>query len=201
MSGTIQVSESKSTSAYRREAVTVSLNGFVVNESGVKGIRNAMAPLMRLKADLEEGKLKREQVPDYVFDIKEYDSIRVFPANGEQGKIYVDDGTNRIYRWTGVKYVELASAESQGYYKKPEGGIPESDLAEAVRILLGKASTALQEHQKLREMFSNGKLREYVLGDQDDKPIVPSRILANSEDPTMGEVAGALGWTQPQQTP
>lgn len=191
---TIQEDNPRAVPSHRREAVTVDLKGFVVNDNGVKGIRNAMSPLMRLKADLEEGKVKREQIPDFVFDIKEYPSVREFPANGEAGKIYVDDDTNRIYRWTGVKYVELASAESQGYYRKPEDGIPASDMTQAVQLLLGKAETALQEHQKLRAIFENDKLKEYILGTQDDKPIVPAKILSKSENPTVGEVAKALGW-------
>lgn len=196
---------SRAVSSLRREAVTVDLKGFVVNDSGIKGIRNAMAPLMRLKADLEDGKVRRDQIPDFVFDIKEYESTREFPANGEVGKIYVDDAENRIFRWDDKKrkYVELASPEAQGYYKLPEGGIPESDMAEAVRILLGKADTALQEHQLLREIFSgegpNAKLKEYILGDQTDKPIVPSKILSQSENPTVGEVANALGWERREQ--
>lgn len=194
MSITLQEDNPKVVSSHRREAVTVDLKGFVVNEHGVKGIRNAMSPLMRLKADLEEGKVKREQIPDFVFDIREYPSTRDFPANGETGKIYVDDGANRIYRWAAVKYVELCSPESYGYYVKPEDGIPESDLADAVRALLDKAGTALQEHQKLRAIFENDKLKEYILGTQDDKPIVPAKILSESEDPTVGEVAKALGW-------
>jgi len=185
--------DSGRSSVHRREAVTVDIHGYVVNDSGIKGIRNAMSPLMRLKADLEDGKIVRDQIPDFVFDIKEYDSPRVFPANGEPGKIYVDKTDNKIYRWNGVKYVELCSTD--GYYILPEGGIPESDMAEAVRILLRKADTALQEHQKLREMLdADQKLKEYVLGDQVDKPLVPSKILQESENPTIGEIANTLGW-------
>lgn len=34
-----------------------------------------------------------------------------------------------------------------GTYEKPSGGIPKTDLSEAVQTSLGKADTALQEHQ------------------------------------------------------
>lgn len=36
-----------------------------------------------------------------------------------------------------------------GTYNKPSGGIPKTDLAEAVQTSLGKADTALQEHQDI----------------------------------------------------
>jgi hypothetical protein len=36
-----------------------------------------------------------------------------------------------------------------GTYSKPSGGIPKSDLASAVQTSLGKADTALQEHQDI----------------------------------------------------
>lgn len=179
----------------RREAVTVDANGFIVNDVGIQGVRNAMTPLMRLKADLAEGKIVREQIPDFVFDIKEYEDTRHFPANGEPCKIYVDTSTNRIYRWADDKYVELCDPSSYGYYVKPKDGIPASDMSEAVRILLGKAGTALQEHQKLADVFGeDSRLKEYILGDQYDRPLVPSKILQGSENPTIGEIANTLGW-------
>ena len=39
--------------------------------------------------------------------------------------------------------------KNTGTYSKPSGGIPKSDLAEDVKASLGKADTALQEHQSL----------------------------------------------------
>ena len=39
--------------------------------------------------------------------------------------------------------------KNTGTYSKPAGGIPKSDLAPAVQTSLGKADTALQEHQSL----------------------------------------------------
>lgn len=39
--------------------------------------------------------------------------------------------------------------KNTGTYSKPAGGIPKSDLAAAVQTSLGKADTALQEHQSL----------------------------------------------------
>jgi len=41
-------------------------------------------------------------------------------------------------------------------YDKPSGGIPKSDLAEAVRTSLGKADSAIQEHQSLAAYVNGG---------------------------------------------
>ena len=41
--------------------------------------------------------------------------------------------------------------KNKGDYSKPQGGIPKSDLDMEVNTLLGKAGTALQEHQSLKD--------------------------------------------------
>lgn len=55
--------------------------------------------------------------------------------------------------------------KNTGTYSKPTGGIPKTDLAAAVQASLGKADTALQEHQSLaayrtaaaQDIIDNGK--------------------------------------------
>lgn len=55
--------------------------------------------------------------------------------------------------------------KNTGTYSKPTGGIPKSDLANDVQASLGKADTALQEHQSLaayrtaaeQNIIDNGK--------------------------------------------
>lgn len=39
--------------------------------------------------------------------------------------------------------------KNTGTYSKPSGGIPKTDLSDSVQASLGKADTALQEHQSL----------------------------------------------------
>lgn len=53
---------------------------------------------------------------------------------------------------TGNTTVHITSTERtswNGKYAKPSGGIPKTDLASAVQTSLGKADTALQEHQDI----------------------------------------------------
>lgn len=63
------------------------------------------------KADLVNGKVPAEQLPSYVDDVLEFTSISLFPATGEQGKIYVATDTNKSYRWSGSAYILIASVD------------------------------------------------------------------------------------------
>ena len=67
------------------------------------------------KADLDSsGKVPISQLPSYVSDIKEYSSAGAFPAEGEEGKIYVAKDTNLTYRWGGTAYVEISQSLALG---------------------------------------------------------------------------------------
>ena len=58
------------------------------------------------------GKVPSSQLPSYVDDVVEFDSLADFPTHdeAERDKIYVALDTNKIYRWGGTKYVEISSS-------------------------------------------------------------------------------------------
>ena len=58
----------------------------------------------------DAGKVLLEQLPSLVDDVIEVDSFEHLPEAGEVGKIYVTKDTNLLYRWTGVKYVEVSES-------------------------------------------------------------------------------------------
>ncbi len=60
------------------------------------------------KASLVDGKIPASQLPSYVDDVVEYDSVKKFPKVGEEGKIYVAKDTNSTYRWSGTQYIEIS---------------------------------------------------------------------------------------------
>lgn len=60
------------------------------------------------------GKVPASQLPSYVDDVLEYDSISDFPIEGEPGKIYIAIDTNITYRWSGTTYVSIASSLALG---------------------------------------------------------------------------------------
>lgn len=66
--------------------------------------------LLSGKASLDaSGKIPAEQLPSYVDDVVEYDTLKEFPTQGEKGKIYVTLDTNSQYRWSGSAYIEIVS--------------------------------------------------------------------------------------------
>lgn len=66
-------------------------------------------------AELDEnGLILSSQLPSYVDDVLEYDSLGSFPASGEAGKIYVAKDSNLTYRWSGSGYVEISPSLALG---------------------------------------------------------------------------------------
>lgn len=60
------------------------------------------------------GKIPSEQLPAFVDDIIQYESIQSFPEEGEVGKIYVDLNSNLTYRWSGSQYIEISPSLAIG---------------------------------------------------------------------------------------
>ena len=89
--------------------------------------------------------------------------------------------------------------KNTGTYSKPTGGIPKTDLANDVQASLGKADTALQEHQSLaayrtaaaQDIIDNGKqdkitstnkLAYSLISGTPTIPIVPTNVSAFTND-------------------
>lgn len=74
----------------------------------LKGAANGIAELD------SNGKVPSAQLPSYVDDVLEYNSLNAFPSTGESGKIYLDISTNLTYRWSGSGYVIISSSLALG---------------------------------------------------------------------------------------
>jgi hypothetical protein len=61
------------------------------------------------KADLINGKVPANQLPSFVDDVIEVANFAALPTVGETGKIYITLDNNKIYRWSGSVYIEIAS--------------------------------------------------------------------------------------------
>ena len=75
-------------------------------------------------------------------------NARLNPAN-KNGQIAFE---SEVTAHTGNSDIHVTSAQKTAWsakYDKPTGGIPKTDLASAVQTSLGKADTALQEHQDI----------------------------------------------------
>ena len=62
-----------------------------------------------LKADLVGGKVPSSQLPSYVDDVVEVANYAALPSTGQTGKIYITIDTNKVYRWSGSAYIEIAA--------------------------------------------------------------------------------------------
>ena len=62
-----------------------------------------------LKANLVDGKVPASELPSYVDDVIEVSDYASLPTTGEIGKIYITLDNNKIYRWSGSIYIEIAS--------------------------------------------------------------------------------------------
>ena len=76
----------------------------------VTNIENSVGAPDGLATLDDAGKVPLEQLPSLVDDVIEVDSFEHLPEAGEVGKIYVTKDTNLLYRWTGVKYVEVSES-------------------------------------------------------------------------------------------
>lgn len=93
------------------------------------------------------GKVPTSQLPSYVDDVLEYSARANFPATGEAGKIYIDNSTNKTYRWSGTTYVEisasLALGETSSTAYAGNKGLANAQAIENIKngtIVVGKAS-------------------------------------------------------------
>jgi hypothetical protein len=68
------------------------------------GAASGVAPLG------SDSKISSTYLPSYVDDVIEAANFAALPATGETSKIYVAQDTNKIYRWSGSAYIEIATS-------------------------------------------------------------------------------------------
>lgn len=83
--------------------VTTAL-GYTPENPANKGAANGYASLD------SGGKVPSSQLPSFVDDVLEYTNLAGFPGTGSTGILYVALDTNKVYRWSGSAYVEIASS-------------------------------------------------------------------------------------------
>ena len=80
--------------------------------------------------------------------------------------------------------------KNTGTYSKPTGGIPKADLANDVQASLGKADTALQEHQSLAAYRTAAAQNIIDVGKQ-DRLIAGDNITIAADGKTISATGGA----------
>ena len=82
-----------------------------------------------LPASRISGTIAAANLPSYVDDVLEYESLSKFPTTGESGKIYTALDTNKIYRWSGSAYVVISETIALGTTHSSAGYGDESRAA------------------------------------------------------------------------
>lgn len=102
------------------------------------------------KASLVDGKVPASQLPSFVDDVLERDTMSAFPTAGETGKIYVAKDTNKTYRWGGTGYVEisqsLALGETETTAYPGDKGKVASETAFAAYDVANNMASAIVDH-------------------------------------------------------
>jgi hypothetical protein len=93
---------SSGTTRYENKSIATAL-GYTPENSANKGVANGYVPLA------SDAKVDAAYLPSYVSDILEYANLASFPATGQSGKIYLALDTNKVYRWSGSVYIEVAA--------------------------------------------------------------------------------------------
>ena len=93
---------SSGTTRYENKSIA-SVLGYTPENLAKKGVANGYVPLA------SDSKIDAAYLPSYVSDILEYANLAAFPATGSTGKIYLALDTNKVYRWSGSVYIEVAA--------------------------------------------------------------------------------------------
>ena len=126
------------------------------------------------KADLVDGKVPANQLPSYMDDVLEYDSVSAFPATGEDGKIYVAKDTNKTYRWGGTQYVEISQSLALG--ETAETAYP-GDKGKAAYEKAGEAySYALQTGGAVNSL--SGTIRTHIRDTKNPHKVTAAQVGA-----------------------
>ena len=90
---------------------------------------------------------------------------------------------------TRVSAIEGKEAGWNSKYSKPTGGIPKTDLANDVQTSLGKAETALQEHQSLAA-YRTAEAQNIIDNTKQDKLIAGDNITIAADGKTISATGG-----------
>lgn len=93
---------SSGTNRYENKSI-VNILGYTPENTANKGIANGYAPLG------SDSKVDSAYLPAYVDEVLEYANLASFPVTGATDKIYIALDTNKVYRWSGSTYIEVAA--------------------------------------------------------------------------------------------
>lgn len=146
-----------------------------------KGSANGIATLD------ENGSVPSSQLPSYVDDVLEYDTLSEFPIEGEAGKIYLDKEFNLVYRWSGTVYVAISSSLALGEttstaYAGDKGKANADNITTINTKLVGIEAGA--QVNKVEKISARGA----DIAVADKRVVLPEDISVSDTQPTGSEL-------------
>lgn len=131
-------------------------------------------PLTRAEEYLNNIATGEGTIPDVPYTrIEQYLDYIAKNGSGGGGSATVDDALSTTSTNPVQNKVINAALQSKGTYSKPSGGIPASDLAQAVQTSLGKADTAVQP-SAITGMATQTYVQQQIAAIPDELPAVSS---------------------------
>lgn len=169
-----------------------------------QGVEYLWGRIKRNFANLSNnGKVPASQLPSYVDDVEEYESLSSFPSQGEESKIYVAKNTNLTYRWSGSTYVEISQSIALGEtsntaYPGDKGKqledsldaeinrakFEEADIRAAITAEKNRAEASERDNRSLIDKNTNDIVKEInnrVSGDESLSASINAETLARQD--------------------
>lgn len=177
-----------------------------------QGVEYLWGRIKRNFANLSNnGKVPASQLPSYVDDVEEYESLSSFPSQGEEGKIYVAKNTNLTYRWSGSTYVEISQSIALGEtsntaYPGDKGKqledsldaeinrakFEEADIRAAITAEQNRAEASERDNRSLIDKNTNDIVKEInnrVSGDESLSASINAETLARQDADSAEKLA------------
>ena len=177
-----------------------------------QGVEYLWGRIKRNFANLSNnGKVPASQLPSYVDDVEEYESLSSFPSQGEEGKIYVAKNTNLTYRWSGSTYVEISQSIALGEtsntaYPGDKGKqledsldaeinrakFEEADIRAAITAEKNRAEASERDNRSLIDKNTNDIVKEInnrVSGDESLSASINAETLARQDADSTEKLA------------
>lgn len=162
-------------------------------DSSEKGAPSGVAPLNA------SSKIDSTYLPSYVDDVVEVPNYLALPVIGESGKIYLTLDNNKIYRWSGSTYIEIA--ENKAVWGNITGTLSnQTDLQDALDDKVYKAGDTMTGPLNMSALSENIQFSIYGLNatqgieirSDDDATRPTGNVKLTTGDASGSDSAGSI---------
>ena len=193
------IADNKQAKLIAGENITISEDGKTISATGGGGSTIELDTTLSETGKAADAKAVGDALSDKQDTISDLATIRSGAAKGAtalqsvpstyrtaSAQDVVDNGLDDR-----ISAIEGKEAGWNGKYSKPTGGIPKADLATAVQASLGKADSALQEHQSLAA-YRTAAAQDNIDSTKQDKLIAGENITIAEDGKTISATGGGV---------